>query len=65
MYVNIILIPLLPIFFFEEYVRIKIEDHKIPFLTNRLSPKLDEINGVNVIPSCETYDLRVFYQFTA
>ncbi len=31
--------------FFEKYVKIQIEDHKILVLMNKLSPKLDEINA--------------------
>ncbi len=33
------------LFFPEQYVRMKIEDHKILLLMNKLSPNLDEINA--------------------
>ncbi len=31
--------------FFEKYIRIKIENHKILVLISKLSPKLDEVNA--------------------
>ncbi len=43
--------------FFEKYVRIKIENHKIVFLMSNVRPKLDEVNAgypVNIIQSCQT-----------
>ncbi len=45
------------IHFFEKYVRIKIEDHKILVLMNKLRNwmKLTHVRLVNIIQSCETY----------
>ncbi len=45
-------------YFFEKFVRIKIEDHKIPVLMSRLLPKLDEVNASYPCKcnlSCETF----------
>ncbi len=51
--------------FFEKYVRIKIEDHKILLLLNKRSPKFDEINASYACKyNLVLWDLLVFHQFT-
>ncbi len=63
--------------FFEKYVRIKIEDHKILILRSKVSPKLDEVNtnyqlltAVDVqllivfLPGCDvTQQIRFYFSF--
>ncbi len=51
--------------FFEKYVRIKIEDHKILVLMSILLPKLDEVNTSYVCKyNSILWDFHVFHQFT-